>query len=118
MSETDSELGDVGAERLRELKSKRNEVLRTLAKLKPMHSAPPYLYKPETIQRFQGRLREARSLEVTAQPRASICKIWSTTSRQHGPSETGPNRRGQTTARKNRWTKPLRGSLPSHRRFA
>jgi len=24
-----------------------------------MHSVPPYLYKPETIQRFQGRLREA-----------------------------------------------------------
>ena len=33
--------------------------MRTLAKLKPMHSVPPYLYKPETIQRFQGRLREA-----------------------------------------------------------
>ena len=57
--ETDSELGDVGAERLRELKTKRDEVVRTLAKLKPMHSVPPYLYKPETIQRFQGRLREA-----------------------------------------------------------
>jgi hypothetical protein len=57
--ETDSELGDVGAERLRELKSKRDEVLRTLAKLRPVHSVPPYLYKPETIQRFQGRLREA-----------------------------------------------------------
>ena len=24
-----------------------------------MHSVPPYLYKPETIQRFQARLREA-----------------------------------------------------------
>jgi hypothetical protein len=24
-----------------------------------MHSVPPYLYKPETIQRFQSRLREA-----------------------------------------------------------
>ena len=24
-----------------------------------MHSVPPYLYKPETIQRFQRRLREA-----------------------------------------------------------
>jgi uncharacterized protein (UPF0147 family) len=57
--ETDSELGDVGAERLRELKAKRDEVVRTLAKLKPMHSVPPYLYKPETIQRFQARLREA-----------------------------------------------------------
>jgi hypothetical protein len=57
--ETDAELGDVGAERLRELKTKRDEVVRTLAKLKPMHSVPPYLYKPETIQRFQGRLREA-----------------------------------------------------------
>ena len=34
--ETDAELGDVGAERLRELKSKRDEVLRTLAKLKPI----------------------------------------------------------------------------------
>jgi len=33
--------------------------VRTLAKLKPMHSVPPYLYKPETIQRFQARLREA-----------------------------------------------------------
>jgi site-specific DNA recombinase len=57
--ETDSTLGDVGAERLRELKAKRDEVLRTLAKLKPLHTVPPYLYKPETIQRFQGRLREA-----------------------------------------------------------
>jgi hypothetical protein len=55
----DSELGDVGAERLRELKGKRDEVVRTLAKLKPMHSVPPYLNKPETIQRFQARLREA-----------------------------------------------------------
>ena len=69
----------IGAERLRELKSKRDEVLRTLVKLKPMHSVPPYLYEPETIQRFQGRLREA-FLGVTAQPRASICKTWSTTS--------------------------------------
>ena len=34
-------------------------VVRSLAKLKPMHSVPPYLYKPETIQRFQARLREA-----------------------------------------------------------
>ncbi len=57
--ETDSELGGVGAERLRELKTKRDEVVRTLAKLKPMRSVPPYLYKPETIQRFQARLREA-----------------------------------------------------------
>ena len=24
-----------------------------------MHSVPLYLYKPETVQRFQGRLREA-----------------------------------------------------------
>jgi len=55
--ETDPELGDVGAARLRELKAKRDEVVRTLAKLKPMHSVPPYLYEPETIQRFQARLR-------------------------------------------------------------
>jgi hypothetical protein len=57
--ETESDLGDVGAERLRELKTKRDKVLRTLAKLTPMHSVPPYLYKPETIQRFQGWLRKA-----------------------------------------------------------
>ena len=57
--ETEPDLADVGAERLRELKAKRDEVLRTLAKFKPLHSVPPYLYKPETIQRFQGRLREA-----------------------------------------------------------
>ncbi len=56
--ETEADLGEVGAERIRELKTKRDEVLRTLAKLKPMHSVPPYLYKPETIQRFQGRLRD------------------------------------------------------------
>lgn len=57
--ETDPELGEVGAERLRELRSKRDEVIRTLAKLKPLHTIPPYLYKAETIQRFQARLREA-----------------------------------------------------------
>ena len=57
--ETEAALGDVGAERLRELKAKRDDVLRTLAKLKPLHSIPPYLYKVETIQRFQLRLREA-----------------------------------------------------------
>ncbi|HVY26080.1 MAG TPA: recombinase family protein [Polyangiaceae bacterium] len=57
--ETDPELGEVGAERLRELRAKRDEVIRTLAKLKPLHTIPPYLYKTETIQRFQARLREA-----------------------------------------------------------
>lgn len=57
--ETDAELGDVGAERLRELKTKRDEVVRALAKLRPLHTVPPYLYKTETIQRFQNRLREA-----------------------------------------------------------
>ena len=57
--ETDPELGDVGAERLRELKAKRDDVARTLEKLKPLHGVPPYLYKPETIERFQERLREA-----------------------------------------------------------
>ncbi|MEO6598764.1 MAG: hypothetical protein ABIQ16_02760 [Polyangiaceae bacterium] len=57
--EIEPDLGEVGAERLRELKAKRDEVLRTLAKLKPLHSVPPYLYKPETIHRFQGRLRDA-----------------------------------------------------------
>ena len=57
--ETEADLGEVGAERIRELKTKRDEVLRTPAKLKPLHSVPPYLYKPETIQRFRRRLRDA-----------------------------------------------------------
>jgi len=29
------------------------------AKLRPLHTVPPYLYKTETIQRFQNRVREA-----------------------------------------------------------
>lgn len=57
--ETDPELEDVGAERMRELKAKRDEVIRDLGRLKPLHTLPPYLYKPETIQRFQARIREA-----------------------------------------------------------
>lgn len=57
--ETEPDLAEVGSERLRELKAKREEVVRTLSKLKVMHTIPPYLYKPETIQRFQSRLREA-----------------------------------------------------------
>ncbi|HYQ41912.1 MAG TPA: recombinase family protein [Polyangiaceae bacterium] len=57
--ETDPELGDVGTERLRELKTRRDEVTLALEKLKPLHGVPPYLYKPETIHRFQGRLRDA-----------------------------------------------------------
>jgi site-specific DNA recombinase len=56
--ETDPELGDIGAERMRELKTKRDEIVRTLGKLKPLHTIPPYLYKPEATQRFQARLRE------------------------------------------------------------
>jgi len=59
--------------------TKRDEVVRTLAKLQPMHSVPPYLYKPETIQRFRADYAR-RSLGVTGQLPASICKIWSTTS--------------------------------------
>ena len=50
--ETDAELGDVGAARLRELKTKRDEVVRALAKLRPLHTVPPYLYTTETIHRF------------------------------------------------------------------
>lgn len=57
--ETDPELGEVAAERLRELRNKRDEIVRTLGKLKPLHTVPPYLYKTETIQRFQARVREA-----------------------------------------------------------
>ena len=57
--ETDPELEDVGAERMRDLKTKRDEVIRDLGRLKPLHTLPPYLYKPETIQRFQARIREA-----------------------------------------------------------
>lgn len=57
--ETDPELGEVAAERLRELRTKRDEIVRTLGKLKPLHTVPPYLYKTETIQRFQARVREA-----------------------------------------------------------
>ena len=56
--ETDPELGDVGAERMRDLKTKRDEIVRALGKLKPLHAIPPYLYKPEATQRFQARLRE------------------------------------------------------------
>lgn len=56
--ETDAELADVGSERLRELRTKREEVARDLAKLKPLFTVPPYLYKPETTQRFQDRVRE------------------------------------------------------------
>jgi hypothetical protein len=51
----------------------------TLAKLKPMHSVPPYLHKPETIEPFQGRLREA-FLGGDRQLHGSTFKIWSTTS--------------------------------------
>jgi hypothetical protein len=57
--ETEPDLGEVGAERLRDLKAKRDEVVRDLTKLKPLHTVPPYLYKPETIERFQTRLRDA-----------------------------------------------------------
>ncbi len=34
-------------------------MVRALAKLRPLHTVAPYLYKTETIQRFQNRLREA-----------------------------------------------------------
>lgn len=57
--ETEPDLGDVGAERLRELKTRRDEMVRILGRLKPLHAVPPYLYKSETIQRFQSRLRGA-----------------------------------------------------------
>lgn len=57
--ESDPELGSVGAERIRELQTKRTEAIQALEKLRPLHSVPPYLYEPETIQRFQAWLREA-----------------------------------------------------------
>ena len=38
---------------------RREEVVRALGKLLPLHTIPPYLYKAGTIQRFQSRLREA-----------------------------------------------------------
>jgi site-specific DNA recombinase len=59
--ETEPELADVGAERLRELKAKRDEVVQALAKLRPLFRVPPYLYKPETIEGFQSRVRAALS---------------------------------------------------------
>ena len=35
-----------------------SKIVCVIAKLKPRHTVPPYLYKSETIQRFRGRLRE------------------------------------------------------------
>lgn len=61
--ETDAELTDVGAERLRELKAKRDEVVQSLAKLRPLFRVPPYLYKPETMEGFQNRVRAALASE-------------------------------------------------------
>ena len=57
--ENNPALDAAGAERIRELQAKRTETVQALEKLKPLHSVPPYLYKPETIQRFQARLRQA-----------------------------------------------------------
>jgi site-specific DNA recombinase len=57
--ESDPELGDVGTDRLRELKAKSDEVARALAKIKPLHAVPPYLYKAETIQSYRERLQQA-----------------------------------------------------------
>jgi hypothetical protein len=59
--ETDAELADVGAERLRELKTKRDEVVQALAKLRPLFRVPPYLYKAETIAAFRNRVHTALS---------------------------------------------------------
>lgn len=56
----------MGAERLRELKTKRDEVVQALAKLRPLFRVPPYLYKPETIEAFQNRVREALSSDSHA----------------------------------------------------
>jgi len=46
-------------QRLRELHAKLGEVEGLLEKVKPLHALPPYLYRPETIERFQERLRSA-----------------------------------------------------------
>ncbi len=49
---------ELGTERIVELAARRDELRQTLAKVVPLQPPPPYLYKDETIRRFQAQLRE------------------------------------------------------------
>lgn len=49
---------DLGMERVRELRARRDELRETLSKLVPLRPPPPQLFTAATRQRFQGALRE------------------------------------------------------------
>ena len=57
--EVKAELEDIGLERVRQLKIKRDELARALSSLPSIQAVPPHLYKPETVRRFQERLKAA-----------------------------------------------------------
>ncbi len=55
--ETGDAVADLGAERVAELKAKRDELRQTLAKVVPLWAPPPYLYSEASIKKFQESLR-------------------------------------------------------------
>jgi len=57
--EVKADVEDIGLERVRQLKTKRDEFARALSSLPSIQAVPPHLYKPETVQRFQARLKAA-----------------------------------------------------------
>jgi hypothetical protein len=57
--ETGGDVAELGVERLRGLRARREEVVRALHALSGACSLPPFLYKPETLDRFATRLRTA-----------------------------------------------------------
>jgi DNA invertase Pin-like site-specific DNA recombinase len=58
--ESGGDLADLGVDRLRKLRAKREEAERALhAEAATVSAPPPYLYKEETLARFTSRLRTA-----------------------------------------------------------
>jgi site-specific DNA recombinase len=57
--EAKADLEDIGLDRLRQLKVKRDELAREISSLPAIQAVPPHLYKPETVQRFRDRLKAA-----------------------------------------------------------
>ncbi len=55
--ETGDESAALGAERVAELKAKRDELRQTLAKVVPLRAPPPNLYSEASIKKFQESLR-------------------------------------------------------------